>query len=108
MIVKNIVKSLKNSSVSNEEILKYANLIYEALKKVRKENPLAPSITNTVTINFVANAQLACGGSAAMVYLPDEGEMMARISKSMYINMGTQFTCYEETLPRTARAASTR
>lgn len=104
MIVKNIVKSLKNSSVSNEEILKYANLIYEALKKVRKENPLAPSITNTVTINFVANAQLACGGSAAMVYLPDEGEMMARISKSMYINMGTQFTCYEETLPRTARA----
>ena len=52
MIVKNIVKSLKNSSVSNEESLKYANLIYEALKKVRKENPLAPSITNTVTINF--------------------------------------------------------
>ncbi|MBQ0040268.1 MAG: hydroxyethylthiazole kinase [Treponema sp.] len=78
--------------------------INSALETVRKSNPLAPSITNTVTINFVANAQLACGGSAAMVYLADEGEMMAKISKSMYINMGTQFTCYPETLPRTAEA----
>lgn len=78
--------------------------VNSALEMVRKTNPLAPSITNTVTINFVANAQLACGGSAAMVYLADEGEMMAKISKSMYINMGTQFTCYPETLPRTAKA----
>lgn len=78
--------------------------VNSALEAVRKNNPLAPSITNTVTINFVANAQLACGGSAAMVYLADEGEMMAKISRSMYINMGTQFTCYPETLPRTAKA----
>ena len=78
--------------------------VNSALDAVRKGNPLAPSITNTVTINFVANAQLACGGSAAMVYLADEGEMMAKVSKSMYINMGTQFTCYPETLPRTAKA----
>ena len=78
--------------------------VNSALETVRKTNPLAPSITNTVTINFVANAQLACGGSAAMVYLADEGEMMAKVSKSMYINMGTQFTCYPETLPRTAKA----
>lgn len=78
--------------------------VNSALEMVRKNNPLAPSITNTVTINLVANAQLACGGSAAMVYLADEGEMMAKISKSMYINMGTQFTCYPETLSRTGKA----
>ena len=78
--------------------------VNSALETVRNTNQLAPSITNTVTINFVANAQLACGGSAAMVYLADEGEMMAKASKSMYINMGTQFTCYPETLPRTAKA----
>lgn len=80
--------------------------VNSALEAVRKNNPLAPSITNTVTINLVANTQLACGGSAAMVYLADEGEMMAKISKSMYINMGTQFTCYPETLPRTAKACA--
>ncbi|MDR2934301.1 MAG: hydroxyethylthiazole kinase, partial [Candidatus Adiutrix sp.] len=46
----------------------------DAANAVRRTNPLAGSITNSVTINFVANAQLAVGGSAAMVYLPEEGE----------------------------------
>ena len=49
--------------------------IREAVRRVRMENPMAPSITNTVTINLVANAQLAVGGSAAMVYLADEGRL---------------------------------
>lgn len=78
--------------------------INSALKTVKKTNPLAPSITNSVTINFVANAQLACGGSAAMVYLEDEGEMMAKISKSMYINLGTLFSWSAETLQSTVKA----
>ena len=46
----------------------------KAVEEIRATNPMAGSITNTVTIDFVANAQLAVGGSAAMVYLPDEGE----------------------------------
>lgn len=50
--------------------------IAKAAVDVRANNPLAGSITNTVTIDFVANAQLAVGGSAAMVYLPDEGETL--------------------------------
>jgi hypothetical protein len=32
-----------------------------------------------VTINFVANAQLAVGGSAAMVYLPDEAQFLVQV-----------------------------
>lgn len=54
------------------------NEIIQAVETVKKANPMAGSITNTVTINFVANAQLAVGGSAAMVYLPDEAEFMAK------------------------------
>lgn len=65
---------------------------------------MAPSITNTVTINLVANAQLAVGGSAAMIYLADEGEAMAALGGAMYINMGTMLPVYAETLPRTAKA----
>ena len=38
-----------------------------AQEDVRKLCPMAPSITNFVTIDFVANAQIAVGGSAAMV-----------------------------------------
>ncbi|MBR5946040.1 hydroxyethylthiazole kinase, partial [bacterium] len=41
--------------------------IAKAARRVRAETPMAPSITNTVTISFVANAPLAAGGSAAMV-----------------------------------------
>ena len=52
--------------------------VREAAKLAKASNPLTPSITNTVTINFVANAQLAVGGSAAMVYLPDEASPWRR------------------------------
>lgn len=78
--------------------------IIEAVNKVKETNPMAGSITNSVTINFVANAQLAVGGSAAMVYLPDEGEFIATAGGATYINVGTLMPIYEETLPRTAKA----
>ena len=77
--------------------------VARAARLVRETCPVTPSITNTVTINFVANAQLALGGSAAMVYLPEEGERMAEVGAAMYINVGTLLPIYDETLPRTAR-----
>ncbi len=77
--------------------------IKNAVNLVRGKKPLAPSITNTVTVNFVANAQIAVGGSAAMVYLADEGEAIAEVGSAVYINAGTMFPCYEDTLPRTAK-----
>ena len=76
-----------------------------AARKVRETNPMAGSITNTVTIDFVANAQLAVGGSAAMVYLPDEGEALVAAGNAVYLNMGTLFPIYEQTIPATAKAA---
>ena len=79
--------------------------IAKAAADVRANNPLAGSITNTVTIDFVANAQLAVGGSAAMVYLPDEGETLVAAGGAVYLNMGTLFPIYEQTIPRTAAAA---
>lgn len=76
--------------------------ITEAVRKVRAENPMAGAVTNIVTINFVANAQLAVGGSAAMVYLPEEGEFLAAAGGATYINVGTLLPIHAETLPRTA------
>jgi len=78
--------------------------IGQAVDAVREKNPMAPSITNTVTQDFVANAQLAIGGSAAMLYLADECEQMAKIAPALYINMGTAMPFYAETLPKTAEA----
>ena len=78
--------------------------IIEAVNKVKAANPMAGSITNSVTINFVANAQLAVGGSAAMVFLADVGGFIANAGGATYINVGTLTPIYEETLPRTAKA----
>lgn len=77
--------------------------IIQAVESVKKTNPMAGSITNSVTINFVANAQLAVGGAAAMVYLPDEGEFLAQAGKATYINVGTLLPIYEKTLIKTAK-----
>lgn len=87
--------------LTKEELSKKVS---EAILEVKKSNPMAPSITNTVTVNFVANAQLAVGGAAAMVYMPDEGVTLAKSSKSLYINMGTILPVYTQTLPETAKA----
>lgn len=86
--------------LSREEIKKQ---IIQAVETVKRTNPMAGSITNSVTINFVANAQLAVGGSAAMVYLPDEGEFLAKAGGATYINVGTLLPVYDQTLPHTAK-----
>ena len=78
--------------------------VKQAVEQVREKNPFAPSITNTVTQDFVANAQLAIGGSAAMLYLADECVETAKIAPAFYINMGTAMPFYAETLPKTAQA----
>jgi len=85
------------------DIMEIKKKIIQAVETVRKTNPMAGSITNSVTINFVANAQLAVGGSAAMVYLPDEGEFLAKAGGATYINVGTLLPIYEQTLPHTAK-----
>jgi hydroxyethylthiazole kinase len=77
--------------------------IIHAVETVKQTNPMAGSVTNTVTINFVANAQLAVGGSAAMVYMPDEAQFLAQAGGAAYINVGTLEPVYEKTLPGMAK-----
>lgn len=77
--------------------------VIEAVKKVKETTPLAGSITNDITINFVANAQLASGGSAAMFYLADEGEAITTIGGAAYLNMGALLPVHKESMPAVAR-----
>ena len=62
--------------------------IRAAVESVRADTPMAQSFTNFVTINLVANAQLAAGGTAAMSFLPDDVIDIAAISGATYINVG--------------------
>ncbi len=84
----------------------YRDRIADAVRTVRATAPLSGSITNFVTIDFVANAQLAAGGSAAMVYLPDEGEALGTMSGSFYVNVGTLLPSHEETMRRMRPASA--
>ena len=78
--------------------------IADTVNEVRGQNYLVPSITNSVTIDFVANSQLAVGGSAAMLYLPDEVEGIIPNSNAFYINLGTILPVYKHTVPIAAQA----
>lgn len=77
--------------------------ITEAVNAARETCPLVGSVTNAVTINLVANAQLAAGGSAAMVYLTEESAFLAKAGGAFYINIGTLLPIHEEVLPQTAK-----
>lgn len=88
--------------LSKENIQKQ---IVEAVEDVKATTPLVGSITNVITIDFVANAQLAAGGSAAMVYMGEEGAALAQAGRAFYINMGSLLPVHEEGVIATARAA---
>jgi hydroxyethylthiazole kinase len=79
------------------------NHVIEAVNNVKKATPLIGSVTNFVTINLVANAQLAVGGSAAMVYLPEESIFLAQSGDAFYINFGTLTPLHEQTLTQAAK-----
>lgn len=59
------------------------------LENVRKKTPLVHSITNYVTVNDVANALLACGGSPIMSDEPEDVADITSICGGLNINIGT-------------------
>lgn len=77
--------------------------IADPVRRVRETTPLAQSFTNFVTINLVANAQLAAGGTAAMSFLPDDVIETAKIAGANYINVGTLLPFYKDALPEIAQ-----
>lgn len=61
----------------------------ECLENVQKTTPLIHNITNYVTVNDVANAILACGGSPIMSDEPEDVEDITSICGGLNINIGT-------------------
>ena len=65
-----------------------------SLNQFRRQRPLVDCITNTVTINFVANAILAAGGSPVMAEEPQEIDEFTAISSAVMLNIGTAFQMF--------------
>lgn len=77
--------------------------IVDAVRRVRETTPLAQSFTNFVTINLVANAQLAASSTAAMSFLPDDVIETAKIAGANYINVEILLPFYKDALPEIAQ-----
>ena len=68
---------------------KEAKMLGNCLENVRTFMPLVHNITNYVTVNDVANALLACGGSPIMSDEPDDVADITSICGGLNINIGT-------------------
>ena len=64
-------------------------MLEKCLENVRKKTPLIHNITNYVTVNDVANALLASGGSPIMSDEPDDVSDITSICGGLNINIGT-------------------
>lgn len=64
-------------------------MLVNCLENVKKKTPLIHNITNYVTVNDVANALLACGGSPIMSDEPDDVSDITSICGGLNINIGT-------------------
>ena len=85
-------------------ILKGEDIMFSAyLENVREKSPLIHNITNYVTVNDVANALLACGGSPIMADDPDDAEEITAICNGLNINIGT---LNSRTIPAMFRAGA--
>ena len=64
-------------------------MLGECLQRVRASVPLVHNITNYVTVNDVAKALLACGGSPIMSDEPEDVADITSICGGLNINIGT-------------------
>ncbi|PRZ41881.1 hydroxyethylthiazole kinase [Antricoccus suffuscus] len=78
-----------------------------ALSRVRADAPLVQCITNSVVVNFTANAMLALGASPAMADIPQEAGAFASIASGLLINLGTPRAEQREAMTEAAVAANT-
>ena len=79
--------------IDSELSEKEEKMLGNCLENVRKSMPLVHNITNYVTVNDVANALLACGGSPIMSDEPDDVADITSICGGLNINIGTLNKC---------------
>lgn len=77
-----------------------------ALEELRAQVPLVQCLTNSVVVNFTANALLALGASAAMVDNPGESGPFARVAGGVLVNLGTPTAEQREAMLEAAAAAN--
>ena len=81
---------------------KLKSQIIEAVNTVKKEKTMAASITNSVTLEFVINAQIAIGGTPGAIFQNQGGEAFIHSGNAMSLNLGSFNLDFIESIPKTA------
>lgn len=72
--------------------------ILAAHQQLKQQRPLVQCLTNTVSVNFMANVLLSAGASPAMVDNPEEAAEFAQFAQGIIINLGTPTTALVEAM----------
>ncbi|MCD1267610.1 hydroxyethylthiazole kinase [Microbacterium sp. MEC084] len=75
------------------------------LARLREDAPLVQCITNSVVVNFTANALLAAGASPVMADVPGEARECARVASALLVNLGTPRAEQREAMREAVAAA---
>ena len=78
------------------------------IEKLKLRSPLIHNITNMVTINDVANIELACGARPIMAMAPQEMDEVTGICDGLNLNIGTPSEERFEAMRIAARRAAKR
>ncbi|WOE32471.1 MULTISPECIES: hydroxyethylthiazole kinase [unclassified Acinetobacter] len=72
--------------------------IIEAHQALKQQKPLVQCLTNTVSVNFMANVLLSAGASPAMVDNPEESAEFVHFAQAVVINLGTPTAALVESM----------
>jgi len=74
-------------SISNQ--LPTIDSIIQAHQALKQQKPLVQCLTNSVSVNFMANVLLSAGASPAMVDNPEEAAEFVHFANGVVVNLGT-------------------
>ena len=72
--------------------------ILSAYQQLKQQRPLVQCLTNTVSVNFMANVLLSAGASPAMVDNPEESAEFAQFAQGIVVNLGTPTSALVEAM----------
>lgn len=81
------------------------NQLQVALSTLREMRPMVLCLTNSVTIEFVANSLLAVGATPIMSACKEELLQLLKLSQALYINIGTLDSSFARYSSQLAKAA---
>jgi len=83
-----------------------ANKAGENLGLLRERKRLVHNITNYVSMNYIANALLACGASPVMAHAIEEVEEMVALAGALVLNIGTLTPVWVEAMVKAGKEAN--